>query len=64
MAAERLFRCDTCGWRGWLMPLVNIEGEPADLVEAPDLGSLDKTVWSLPAPAPRSRRNFSPRDLQ
>ena len=64
MAAERLFRCDTCGWRGWLMPLVNIEGEPADLVEAPDLGSLDKTVWSLPAPALRSRRNFSPRDLQ
>ena len=61
LSAERLFRCDGCGWRGWLIPLVSIEGEPLQPVESPDLQTLDQAVDSS---APVSRRAFSPRDLQ
>jgi FlaA1/EpsC-like NDP-sugar epimerase len=58
-SAERLFRCTSCGWRGWLIPLVSIEGLPP--VEAPDFDNIDKAVVT---PAPEPRRPFSPRDLQ
>jgi len=58
-SAERLFRCTVCGWRGWLVPLVTIEGLPP--VDAPDFDNIDKAVVS---PASESRRPFSPRDLQ
>ena len=58
-SAERLFRCTGCGWRGWLVPLVTIEGLPP--VEAPDFDNIDKAVVS---PASEPRRPFSPRDLQ
>lgn len=61
LSAERLFRCDGCGWRGWLIPLVSVEGEPLQPVESPDLQTLDQAVDSS---APVSRRAFSPRDLQ
>jgi FlaA1/EpsC-like NDP-sugar epimerase len=58
-SAERLFRCTSCGWRGWLIPLVSIEG--LSPVETPDFDTIDKAVVS---PAPEPRRPFSPRDLQ
>ena len=52
-AAERLFRCDACGWRGWLMPLVSIESELADQAPAPNLAEVDEAVSrSLPAARP------------
>jgi hypothetical protein len=62
MTSERLFRCESCGWRGWLMPLVSIEGEPVTDFDAPNLSTLDKAVDSSPVPA--QRRPFSPRNLQ
>jgi FlaA1/EpsC-like NDP-sugar epimerase len=61
MTAERLFRCDACGWRGWLMPLVSIEGDPVEPVPAPDLDSIDRMVE---ASAAVSRPVFSPRNLR
>ena len=61
MGQERLFRCDGCGWRGWLIPLVSIEGEPLQTGAAPDLQNVDDAVIS---PPPDSRPAFSPRDLQ
>jgi Polysaccharide biosynthesis protein len=57
-SAERLFRCTGCGWRGWLIPLVSIEGLPP--VDAPDFNNIDKAVVS---PATEPRLPFSPRDL-
>ena len=58
-SVERLFRCNSCGWRGWLIPLVNIEGVAP--LEAPDFDHIDEAVLS---PAVEPRRPFSPRDLQ
>jgi len=57
--AKRPFRCDTCGWRGWL-PII----EPAvpltvDAVATPELSMLDRAV----ATGPDAHRPFSPRDL-
>jgi hypothetical protein len=60
-SAERLFRCPGCGWRGWLIPLVSIEGEPLQSGEPLDLQNIDNAVVS---PPPDPRRAFSPRDLQ
>ena len=60
-SAERLFRCPGCGWRGWLIPLVSIEGEPLQSGEPLDLQNIDDAVVS---PPPDPRRAFSPRDLQ
>ena len=60
MGPERLFRCESCGWRGWLMPLVSIEGEVGEQHD-PNLANLDEVVAT---PAPAGRRSFSPRDLQ
>jgi FlaA1/EpsC-like NDP-sugar epimerase len=55
---QRLFKCDACGWRGWLLPLVFADGEPIALSPAPNLEVLDRTE----APA-APRRSFSPRHL-
>ena len=53
MGPERLFRCDACGWRGWLMPLVSIESGLADQAPAPNLAEVDEAVSrSLPAARP------------
>ena len=60
-SAQRLFRCTTCRWRGWLLPMhINDAGavEPAAI---PDLAALDV---ALQASAPTLRRSFSPHDLQ
>jgi FlaA1/EpsC-like NDP-sugar epimerase len=61
MSAERLFRCDACGWRGWLVPLVSVDGEPVTEFDVPNLSSVDDAV-SATTPAPR--RTFSPRNLK
>jgi len=61
MSSERLFRCEACGWRGWLMPLVSIDGNVGDESSAPDLADLDKAVG---AAVPQARRTFSPRNLK
>ena len=60
MTAERLFRCEACGWRGWLMPLVSMEGDPVDQQVQPDFAVLDTFV--APSASP-TKRPFSPRDL-
>jgi hypothetical protein len=60
-SARRLFRCDDCNWRGWLMPLEFADAESAPQAPAPDLTVLDEAVQSLRMPL---RRSFSPRDLQ
>jgi FlaA1/EpsC-like NDP-sugar epimerase len=62
ISAERLFRCDACGWRGWLMPLVSIESDVADPHNAPDLATIDRAVDTTAPAAPK--RTFSPRNLQ
>jgi hypothetical protein len=61
MSPERLFRCEACGWRGWLMPLVSIESELADQAPAPDFADIDRAV-NRQAPLPRP--TFLPRNLQ
>jgi FlaA1/EpsC-like NDP-sugar epimerase len=58
--ARRLFRCDGCDWRGWLVPLEFGESDPADAPSAPDFGSLDQALQTMQT---SSRRSFSPRDL-
>jgi hypothetical protein len=61
MGPERLFRCDACSWRGWLMPLVSIESGLADHAPAPNLADVDEAVSrSMPV----VRRTFLPRNLQ
>ena len=59
--AERLFRCDACGWRGWLIPLVRLEGDPVMDDAGPDLATLDDAVKSNPV---AGRPSFSPRNLR
>jgi FlaA1/EpsC-like NDP-sugar epimerase len=59
--AQRLFRCDDCGWRGWALPLQYPDHRPVDWPAAPDLTSLDALVGTRPRTA---RPNFSPRDLR
>jgi FlaA1/EpsC-like NDP-sugar epimerase len=58
---KRLFRCDQCEWRGWLVPLEFVGADAPDPGDVPDLAALDYAVQGLQAPA---RRAFSPRDLQ
>ncbi len=58
---QRLFRCDGCGWRGWLVPLQFGEHGPLEAPPAPDLASLDLATQPIQAPP---RPLFSPRNLQ
>jgi predicted RNA-binding Zn-ribbon protein involved in translation (DUF1610 family) len=58
---ERLYRCDECGWRGWLSPLVYVAVEPIAEYATPDLAGLDAATAAVPA---AGRASFSPRDLQ
>jgi FlaA1/EpsC-like NDP-sugar epimerase len=60
-SSRRLFRCDDCSWRGWLMPLEFIGAQTAAEAPAPDLTMLDEAVQGLQMPL---RRSFSPRDLR
>ena len=58
---QRLFRCDTCNWRGWLIPLEFGDHESPEPVAMPDLVALDAAVQEGPKTL---RPSFSPRDLQ
>jgi hypothetical protein len=58
---ERLFRCENCGWRGWLTPLESGGHALADAPAEPDLESLDAFV---PSAEPVARPTFSPRKLR
>jgi len=59
--AERLYRCDDCGWRGWLIPMQFDEDSGVDSRVAPDLRSLDAVVSGAGSPG---RPSFSPRNLE
>ena len=56
----RLYRCTSCGWRGWLLPLQFDNGSNSEPVVIPDLLALDSALQAVEAP---TRRAFSPRDL-
>jgi hypothetical protein len=56
----RPFRCTSCDWRGWLLPLQFSDANAVEPASAPDLASLDATLLTLRPPV---RRGFSPRDL-
>jgi FlaA1/EpsC-like NDP-sugar epimerase len=60
-SVQRLFRCDTCNWRGWLIPLEFGDYESPEPVAMPDLVALDTAVQDRPK---TFRPSFSPRDLQ
>ena len=60
-SARRLFRCTTCRWRGWLLPMHINDADAVESAAMPDLAALDV---ALQASAPTHRRSFSPRDLQ
>ena len=60
---DRLFRCQKCGWRGWMTPLAHAASVPLDakMAATPDLRSLDAVADVRPAAPVRAA--FSPRDL-
>jgi predicted RNA-binding Zn-ribbon protein involved in translation (DUF1610 family) len=58
---QRLFRCTTCDWRGWLLPLQVSTQESVEPPVVPDLTALDAALHTA---GPGTRRTFSPRDLQ
>jgi FlaA1/EpsC-like NDP-sugar epimerase len=60
ITVERLFRCDECGWRGWLVPLQLRQPAPVDALPAVDLTILDAVTEP---PAAANRPSFSPRNL-
>jgi hypothetical protein len=59
-SVQRLFRCTTCDWRGWLLPLQFSDVDAAEAASAPNLAALDAAVQSL---RPPMRPTFAPRDL-
>jgi hypothetical protein len=49
LTAERLYRCHSCGWRGWLPPLdAGGSQGPVDVSADPDLVSLDAQTARRP----------------
>jgi FlaA1/EpsC-like NDP-sugar epimerase len=60
-SGKRLFRCEDCQWRGWLIPLDFGAPDAAEPNAVPDLAALDNAVQTLQVPL---RPSFSPRDLQ
>jgi FlaA1/EpsC-like NDP-sugar epimerase len=58
-SVKRPYRCDSCGWRGWLPVIEHAVPLAVDEVAAPELSLLDRAV----ATVPEGRRPFSPRDL-
>jgi FlaA1/EpsC-like NDP-sugar epimerase len=57
---ERLFRCDDCGWRGWLVPLQAEQHAAVDVMAPVDLTILDAVTRPHAA---AERPSFSPRNL-
>jgi FlaA1/EpsC-like NDP-sugar epimerase len=60
LSAQRLFRCTSCEWRGWLLPLHVSDTEAVEPAALPDLAALDA---ALRTSGPALRRSFSPQDL-
>jgi FlaA1/EpsC-like NDP-sugar epimerase len=60
-STQRLFRCTTCNWRGWLVPLHISDAEAIEPAGIPDLTALDV---ALQASTPALRHSFSPNDLK
>jgi len=58
--AERLFRCEACGWRGWLLSPSLGEAPPIEPLVTPDLSPLD---YAVAQQAMAHRATFSPRDF-
>jgi hypothetical protein len=58
---KRLYRCGSCGWRGWILPIDSAPVTPINEASKPNLQALDQLP--LPRP-PASRQQFSPRDLR
>jgi FlaA1/EpsC-like NDP-sugar epimerase len=61
VSQQRLFRCTTCDWRGWLLPLQVSTQETVEPPVIPDLTALDAVLRTM---ASGARPSFSPRDLQ
>jgi FlaA1/EpsC-like NDP-sugar epimerase len=59
-SAQRLFRCTTCQWRGWLFPLHVNDAPAVEPSVIPDFSALD---LALQASAQPERPAFSPSDL-
>jgi FlaA1/EpsC-like NDP-sugar epimerase len=57
----RPFRCGSCDWRGWLLPLQFGSAEATDPLPPLNLTALDTTLQSMRQPM---RRAFAPRDLR
>jgi len=56
----RLFRCEQCNWRGWVVPTVDAQAMPLERSAPPDLRSIDADVTATPLP---TRPRFAPRNL-
>jgi predicted RNA-binding Zn-ribbon protein involved in translation (DUF1610 family) len=61
LTSTRLYRCDSCGWRGWLTPESYIGPQSVEAPAVPDLSSLDSAITPM---EPTTRPNFAPRNLQ
>lgn len=57
---KRLFRCEACGWRGWLLPMERFSSDVEAEAGPVDLTDLDAGM----PPASEPRQVFSPRDLR
>lgn len=57
---KRLFRCDACGWRGWLLHMERFAAGEESEAAPVDLTGLDDGMESVP----ESRPTFAPRDLR
>jgi hypothetical protein len=61
LTAQRLYRCEACSWRGWLLPPPEAEGPPVEPLADPDLSPLDH---ALAPQVMKHRARFPPRDLR
>jgi FlaA1/EpsC-like NDP-sugar epimerase len=57
---DRLYRCNDCGWRGWVEPLQVWRDAPLDSLPTPDLEAVDAVIKPKPVAA---RPSFSPRNI-
>jgi len=42
VTSRRIFRCDSCGWRGWVIPMEQGAGLPVDPPVDVDLEKIDQ----------------------
>lgn len=54
---ERLYRCDGCEWRGWLVPMTFARGEVPEATAPVDLSGLDTDSGGLVPPSTRTERS-------